>query len=63
MRTYYERVEAAKALGDAMIEREIARCRAQMGEIKWKEHGEWITSNIVAAAKMWLSRELKEGRL
>ncbi|SAL16984.1 hypothetical protein AWB71_00684 [Caballeronia peredens] len=63
MNTYEERVELAKALGEQMIQREISRCRTQMGEFQWKEHGDWVTENIVAAAKIWLARELKEGRL
>ncbi|WP_231716619.1 hypothetical protein [Burkholderia ubonensis] len=46
-----------------MIEREIERCRTQMGEREWEEHKEWVTANIVTAAKAWLTREAKAGRL
>ncbi|WP_250865609.1 hypothetical protein [Caballeronia sp. INSB1] len=57
------RIEAAKALGERMIEKEIARCRRGMGEDAWSLYGDWVTENIVCAAKIWLARELKEGRL
>lgn len=57
------RVEEIKALGNQMIEREIERCRRQMGEREWEKHREWVTANIVTAAKAWLIRETKAGRL
>ncbi|VWD62921.1 hypothetical protein BLA50215_07623 [Burkholderia lata] len=57
------RAEEIKALGNQMIEREIERCRKQMGEREWEKHREWVTANIVTAAKAWLIRETKAGRL
>jgi len=57
------RSEEIKALGNQMIEREIERCRKQMGEREWAKHREWVTANIVTAAKAWLIRETKAGRL
>ncbi len=57
------RSEEIKARGNRMIEREIERCRTQMGEREWEEHKEWVTANIVTAAKAWLTREAKAGRL
>jgi hypothetical protein len=63
MKTYTDRVEAAKEIGERLIEKEIARCRYGMGEDAWSLYGDWVTENVVAAAKLWLARELKEGRL
>jgi hypothetical protein len=63
VKTQTDRIEAAKALGERMIEKEIARCRSGMGEAAWTLYEDWVTDNIVAAAKLWLARELKEGRL
>ncbi|MCA8322005.1 MULTISPECIES: hypothetical protein [Burkholderia] len=57
------RADEIKALGNQMIEREIERCRKQMGEREWEKHREWVTANIVTAAKAWLIRETKAGRL
>ncbi|VWC79517.1 hypothetical protein [Burkholderia lata] len=57
------RAEEIKALGNQMIEREIERCRKQMGEREWEKHREWVTANVVTAAKAWLIRETKAGRL
>lgn len=56
----------AQALKDRInrqIDREIQACRKRLGEKAWQEHGEWVTENIIAAAKIWLARALKEGRL
>lgn len=63
MKTKTDRVDAAKALGERMIQKEISICRRNMGEAAWAMHGAWVTENIVTAAKAWLARELKEGRL
>ncbi|KWE27996.1 hypothetical protein WL74_09680 [Burkholderia cepacia] len=57
------RADEIKALGNQMIEREIERCKKQMGEHEWEKHREWVTANIVTAAKAWLIRETKAGRL
>ena len=46
-----------------MIEREIERCKKQMGDREWEKHKEWVTANIVAAAKIWLNRTAAEGLL
>lgn len=52
-----------RALVNSMIEREIERCKKQMGDREWEKHKEWAVSNIVTAAKIWLSRTVAEGRL
>ncbi|HDR8928307.1 TPA: hypothetical protein QDB26_005333 [Burkholderia vietnamiensis] len=52
-----------RALVNSMIEREIERCRKQMGDREWEKHEEWVTANIVTAAKIWLTRTAAEGRL
>ncbi|MDR8077627.1 hypothetical protein KPA96_18375 [Burkholderia cenocepacia] len=52
-----------RALVNSMIEREIERCKKQMGDRVWENHREWVVSNIVTAAKIWLSRTATEGRL
>ncbi|MDN7950422.1 hypothetical protein [Burkholderia multivorans] len=57
------RAEQIKALGNRMIEREIDRCRKKMGEREWEKHREWVTENIVTAAKAWFIREAKAGRI
>ncbi|WP_175829622.1 hypothetical protein [Burkholderia cepacia] len=57
------RADEIKALGNQMIKREIERCKKQMGEREWEKHREWVTANIVTAAKAWLIRETKAGRL
>ena len=56
----------ARALRDKvnqMIELEIARCRALHGEDNWRECGEWVTGNIVTAAKLWLVGKAERGEL
>jgi hypothetical protein len=58
-----ERLQAAKAIGGRMIEREMERCKKAMGDAEWDKHGDWVTANIVAAAKEWLVRQLAEGNL
>ncbi|CAG9194529.1 conserved hypothetical protein [Paraburkholderia tropica] len=45
------------------IAREIEISRKRMGEEEWKLHGTWVTENIVAAAKIWIMRALREGSL
>ncbi|WP_431226809.1 hypothetical protein [Burkholderia contaminans] len=52
-----------RALVNSMIEREIERCKKQMGDREWEKHKEWVISNIVTAAKAWLTRSAMEGRL
>lgn len=52
-----------RALVNSMIEREIERCRKQMGDREWEKHEDWVITNIVTAAKIWLSRTAAEGRL
>ncbi|HDR9802417.1 TPA: hypothetical protein QDC55_003291 [Burkholderia cenocepacia] len=52
-----------RALVNSMIEREIERCKKQMGDREWENHREWVVSNIVTAAKIRLSRTATEGRL
>ncbi|MDR5778777.1 hypothetical protein QCE63_04940 [Caballeronia sp. LZ065] len=59
-------MSTAQAIKDRVnhqIEREIEICRKRMGEAAWKIHGDWVTENIVTAAKIWIRRELQEGRL
>jgi hypothetical protein len=46
-----------------MIEQEIQRCRARLGEDAWEQHGAWVTANIVEAAKLWLMRRAERGEL
>ncbi|VWM20554.1 hypothetical protein [Burkholderia lata] len=48
---------------NSLIEREIERCKMQIGGREWEKHKEWVTANIVTAAKIWLSRTVAEGRL
>ncbi|CAM2158392.1 conserved hypothetical protein [Paraburkholderia tropica] len=55
--------QAIKNRVNHMIELEIQRCRKAMGERQWTFHEKWVTDNIVTAAKIWLTRELQEGRL
>jgi len=52
-----------KARVNQMIEREIERCKTQMGEAEWEKHRDWVTQNIVAGAKAWIARQAAEGRL
>ncbi|MFC5428343.1 hypothetical protein ACFPTO_05910 [Paraburkholderia denitrificans] len=52
-----------KARMGQMIERERDRSRIAMGAAAWKEHDEWVTQNIVASAKQWLTQLATEGRL
>jgi hypothetical protein len=54
---------AIKAQTNAMIEREIARCRALHSPESWQEHGEWVTANIVASAIEWLKAQAAKGAL
>lgn len=46
-----------------MIDLERERCRKVMGDAAWNLYGDWVTTNIVTAAKQWLLRELAEGRV
>ncbi|MBY4724623.1 MULTISPECIES: hypothetical protein [Burkholderia] len=57
------KAESIRALVNSMIEREIERCKKQMGDREWEKHKEWVTANIVAAAKIWLNRTAAEGLL
>jgi len=57
------RAENIRSLVNTMIDREIARCKKQMGDREWERHKEWVTANIVTAAKMWLTRTAAEGLL
>ncbi|WP_321875552.1 hypothetical protein [Burkholderia cenocepacia] len=52
-----------RALVNSMIEREIERCKKQIGDREWEKHKEWVTANIVTAAKIWLTRTAAEGQL
>ncbi|MFP3798686.1 hypothetical protein [Paraburkholderia sp. SIMBA_027] len=55
--------QAIKDRVNRQIECEIEICRKRMGEAEWKLHGEWVTENIVTAAKIWIMRALREGSL
>jgi hypothetical protein len=55
--------EAIKARTNRMIELEIQRCKKNMGEREWEKHKDWVTANVVAAAKIWLKRQAAEGKL
>ncbi|AOJ87468.1 hypothetical protein WS87_12670 [Burkholderia sp. MSMB0856] len=57
------KAENIRSLVNAMIDREIERCKKQMGNREWEKHKEWVTANIVTAAKIWLTRTAAEGRL
>jgi hypothetical protein len=46
-----------------MICREVDRCKAKLGSEGWKQHGEWVTENIVAGAKQWLLQQASKGAL
>jgi ABC-type phosphate transport system auxiliary subunit len=56
-------VQTIKARVNQMIEREIERCKKQIGDVEWEKHRDWVTENIVAAAKAWIARQAAEGRL
>ena len=55
--------QAIKSRVNRMIDLERERCRKAMGDDAWKLYGDWVTANIVTAAKQWLLRELAEGRV
>ncbi|NHV29297.1 hypothetical protein [Burkholderia sp. D-99] len=55
--------QSIRARANSMIEREIERCKKQMGDREWEKHKEWVTANIVTAAKIWLNRKAAEGLL
>lgn len=57
------KAENIRALVNSMIEREIERCKKQMGNREWEQHKDWVTANIVTAAKIWLNRTAAEGLL
>lgn len=55
--------QTIKARVNQMIEREIQRCKGQIGPVNWEVHGEWVTQNIVASAKQWLTHQAAKGAL
>ncbi|WP_172411453.1 hypothetical protein [Burkholderia pseudomallei] len=46
-----------------LIDRELTRCRVLHGPSNWREHGDWIRENVVAAAIQWMMRQAREGKL
>ncbi|WP_157661504.1 hypothetical protein [Burkholderia ubonensis] len=56
-------VKAIKVRANQMIEAERERCRRAMGDAAWDVHNEWVTRNIVEAAKQWLVKQASEGFL
>ncbi|WP_233831780.1 hypothetical protein [Paraburkholderia sp. ZP32-5] len=56
-------VKTVKARANEMIEKELQRCRKQMGEPAWEKHKQWVTENVVTAAKIWLKQQASEGNL
>ncbi|WP_157658413.1 hypothetical protein [Burkholderia ubonensis] len=56
-------VRELKARANEMIQRELDRCRKKLGPEAWEVHREWVTANVVEAAKQYLAREAAEGRL
>jgi hypothetical protein len=46
-----------------LVERELSRCRAKLGEDAWRAHGEWVTAHVAASAKEWAVQQARRGDL
>ncbi|MCA8466615.1 hypothetical protein [Burkholderia cepacia] len=58
-----EESQALKSRVEMLIDRELTRCRVLHGPSNWREHGDWIRENVVAAAIQWMMRKAREGKL
>jgi hypothetical protein len=48
---------------EAMIERELERCQRSMPPEEWAEQRQWVTANVVEAARQWMRARAAEGTL
>ncbi|NML29397.1 hypothetical protein [Paraburkholderia antibiotica] len=59
----HSRAQLLRVRVEAMIERELARCERTLTPARWIEHREWVTANVVEAARLWLREQAARGEL
>jgi hypothetical protein len=55
--------QALKARVEHLIAKELLRCEASMTPAQWRAHREWVTADVVEAARLWLRERSARGQL
>ncbi|AIP32142.1 hypothetical protein DR64_1346 [Paraburkholderia xenovorans LB400] len=62
-RPSYWTPDALRQRVEAMIARELSRCERSMTPVEWHRNREWITANVVEAARLWMREKATRGEL